>query len=144
MTSRDDTETLPPPPKTRQERPEFASKRITHPPEDGVQPFVGDVGNSRDEDERAAEKHRDPPLRGRPRCSRGASISLPSVARPSSTSLDPWLCVPASRRVLPYRGGGFPVFERVLPRGGQGRGRPVRGRPHSGIGGGRHAVWTAS
>jgi len=50
MTSRDDTETLPPPPKTRQERPEFASKRITHPPEDGVQPFVGDVGNSRDEE----------------------------------------------------------------------------------------------
>src|SRR5206468_902955 len=74
-------------------------------------------GGERREEQSAAEatdaravlgKHRGPPLCGRPRCSRGASISLPSVARPSSASLDPWLCVPASRRVCPCREGVFP------------------------------------
>src|SRR5206468_12375668 len=36
-----------------------------------------------------------------------ASVSLPSVARPSSAALDPQLCVPASRRVCPYPEGVF-------------------------------------
>src|SRR5207247_5912338 len=36
-----------------------------------------------------------------------ASVSLPSVARPSSAALDPQLCVPASRRVWPYLEGVF-------------------------------------
>src|SRR5207247_9583807 len=34
-----------------------------------------------------------------------ASVSLPSVARPSSAALDPQLCVPASRRGCPFRRG---------------------------------------
>src|SRR3989441_1483730 len=58
---------------------------------------TGDRGDTREEkratdatDGRAvAGKHRGPPLCGRPRCSRGASVSLPSVARLSGAPPDP-------------------------------------------------------
>src|SRR3989454_362282 len=35
----------------------------------------------------------------------GGAMRPPSVARPSSAALDPWLCGPVLRRVGPYRGG---------------------------------------
>src|SRR5207253_8096325 len=60
-----------------------------------------------------------------------ASISLPSVARPSSASLDPWLCVPASRRVCPCREGVFPVDEGLVHGGCQAPVPPVRGISNS-------------
>src|SRR5207247_6444076 len=48
-----------------------------------------------------------------------ASVSLPSVAQPSSAALDPPLCVPPSRRGCPFRQGGLLTR---LPGGGVGRG----------------------
>src|SRR5437762_14019098 len=59
-----------------------------------------------------------------------ASVSLPSVARPSSAALDPQLCVPASRRGCPFRERGFLTD---LLGGGEGR---RGGRQRSGGGGG--------
>src|SRR5439155_14154426 len=35
----------------------------------------------------------------------GGAMRPPSVARPSSAALDPWLCGPVLRRVCPYREG---------------------------------------
>src|SRR2546426_12827155 len=35
----------------------------------------------------------------------GGALRPPSVARPSSASLDPWLCGPVLRRGCPYWGG---------------------------------------
>src|SRR2546426_7176457 len=37
----------------------------------------------------------------------GGAMRPPSVARPSSAALDPWLCGPVLRRGGPYRGGAF-------------------------------------
>src|SRR5207237_9732592 len=56
---------------------------------------------------------------GRPPMFSGALATPPSATRLSGVPPDPWLCVPASRRVCLYREGVFPAatLSRRVPRG---------------------------
>src|SRR3989454_6796159 len=60
----------------------------------------------------------------------GGAMRPPSVARPSSAALDPWLCGPVLRRGRPYRGGRS--FRRKLGAGeGASSGAPPALRPQN-------------
>src|SRR2546426_12513709 len=59
----------------------------------------------------------------------GGAMRPPSVARPSSSALDPWLCGPVLRRGGPFSGGGFfPV--RFAAGGGPTSGPAGARQPH--------------
>ena len=75
-----------------------------------------------------------PLLLGDPHVPGEPSLSLPSVARLSGPTPDPWLCVPASRRVCPCREG---VSASAGPLGEQ----PICHEEASGEGPARNRLW---
>src|SRR2546427_6837061 len=60
----------------------------------------------------------------------GGAVRPPSVARPSSVALDPWLCGPVLRRGGPFWGGAF-LFGGFCGGGGRSRGGPRARQPHN-------------